>query len=103
MRRRRNSTSFRRLRAPKLKNRCKKEYRRGRSFFQSLQMDTRGLSPELYLCRSHSVNCASQNNDIESVKERPMDILAAIQLAATAALLIVHLTIVVRNRFATRR
>jgi hypothetical protein len=31
-----------------------------------------------------------------------MNILAAIQIAATAALLIAHLTIVVRNRFATR-
>ena len=31
-----------------------------------------------------------------------MDILAAIQIVATAALLIAHLTIVVRNRFAQR-
>jgi hypothetical protein len=65
-------------------------------------MDTGSLSPELYLCRSLSVNCASQNNDIESVKERLVDIIAAIEIVATAALLIAHLTIVVRNRFATR-
>lgn len=31
-----------------------------------------------------------------------MDILAAIQIVATAALLVAHLTIVVRNRFAQR-
>src|SRR5262249_42008308 len=58
------------------------------------------LSPELYRRGGRSVNCAASSNDRE--KEKRMGTLAAIQIVATATLLVAHLAIVVRNRFAQR-
>ena len=60
-------------------------------------MCTRGHSPELYRRGVESVDYAAL-----TVLESFMDIIAMLEIGATAALLVAHLAIVVRNRFDER-
>ena len=60
-------------------------------------MCTWGDSPELYRCGVGSVNYAAL-----TVLENLMDIIAILEIGATATLLVAHLAIVVRNRFSER-
>jgi hypothetical protein len=60
-------------------------------------MCTGGDSPEIWRHGVGSVDYAAL-----TVKETLMDIIAILEIGATAALLVAHLAIVVRNRFIER-